>query len=106
LTAGHSRDSAVAAFAESLANSSPESAAKWLETVTDEEMRNSRLEMTAQRWLQTDEPAARQWIAQSALPPETKQQLLKSQDAQNAANGPMIRPGMDPRLLRRYGFGP
>ena len=47
-------------------------------TMTDERTRNSRLESIAQNWLGQDSTAAKNWLARSTLPVETKERLLRS----------------------------
>ena len=58
------------------AYSSPELAAPWAETLTDQNNRNSQIENVARHWLQTDRPAAEAWLAKVNLPDDRKQQLL------------------------------
>ena len=76
LPAGASREAAVQAYVSQLAYSSPELAAPWAETLTDENLRNNQIENVARRWLETDRPAAEAWLAKVNLPDDRKQRLL------------------------------
>ena len=51
LPAGASREAAVQAYVGQLSYSSPELAAPWAETLTDQNNRNSQVENIARRWL-------------------------------------------------------
>jgi hypothetical protein len=64
------------AYADTLANSNPQTAIGWIDSVANEDLRHGQLESVARRWLTSDAPAARAWIESSSLPPETKSQLL------------------------------
>ena len=61
----------------SLAYSSPELAAPWAETLTDQNIRNSQIENVARHWLENDRSAAEAWLAKVNLPDDRKQRLLK-----------------------------
>jgi hypothetical protein len=54
----------------------PAQAAAWVNTISDEKIRNARMQEVAVAWLKKDATAARAWIAQSSLPASTKEQLL------------------------------
>ena len=62
---------------DSVAYQYPETAARWAETISDENQRKYRLENAARRWLEQDEEAARVWIASSSLPEDAKKRLLE-----------------------------
>jgi hypothetical protein len=47
-----------------------------VQTISDTDMRNSRLESLLGSWLKADANAATAWIGASALPEETKMRLL------------------------------
>jgi hypothetical protein len=91
-------------------NYSPETAVQWLQTIGDDNIRNSRSEMIARRWLDSDPQAARQWINQSSLSPELKENLLNAPQPGFGPGPTTIRPSpgfrMDPRLMQRYGIRP
>jgi hypothetical protein len=76
LPADPSRDQAIETLVNVASHERPEIAAQWLDSLPNENARRSRAEMIAQRWLQTDEAAARAWINQSSLPQESKNRLL------------------------------
>jgi hypothetical protein len=77
LPAGASRESAVQAYVSQLTQASPELAAPWAETLTDQNTRFNQMENVARRWLDTDRPAAEAWLAKVNLPDDRKQGLLK-----------------------------
>ena len=54
----------------------PAASFRWAETVSDEGIRNQKLEHTAMLWLARNPALARQAIAQSRLPEEIKNQLV------------------------------
>ena len=75
LPAGASREAAVQTYVSQLCYSSPELAAPWAETLTDQNNRNSQIENIARRWLQTDRSAAETWLAKASLPDDRKKRL-------------------------------
>ncbi len=77
LPAGASREAAAQAYVGRVAYSSPELAAPWAETLTDQNLRNSQIENVARHWLENDRPAAEAWLAKVNLPEDRKQRLLK-----------------------------
>ena len=74
--AGASREAAVQAYVSRISYSSPELAAPWAETLTDQNQRNNQIENVARHWLQADRPAAEAWLAKVNLPDDRKQRLL------------------------------
>jgi len=76
LTPGAGSDIAIAAYVEKVSVQFPEMAAEWANEIRDAKLRQQRLENLAESWLQSDPPAARQWLAQSNLPQEVKTRLL------------------------------
>jgi hypothetical protein len=79
LPAGKSRESVITAFTDSMQYQYPEVAVPWIETLSDDGMRNSRLENALSRWLVTDDEAARAYVQRSTLPEATKKRLLNRQ---------------------------
>jgi len=77
LPAGASREAAVQAYIGQLTYSSPEVAAPWAETLTDQNARFSQIENVASNWLKADRPSAEAWLAKVNLPDDRKQRLLK-----------------------------
>ncbi len=76
LAPGRSRDSAIAGYVGTVADSDPQKATQWVAAIVDEKTRLSVMEWIARPWLRMDEAAARAWIEQSELSQETKQELL------------------------------
>lgn len=73
---GETHDSAAAAYAGKLAASSPSTAAQWVESIENQDLRDREMERLAERWLAMDAKAARVWIEKAALAQETKDRLL------------------------------
>jgi hypothetical protein len=61
----------------SLEEFSPELAAPWAETLTDQNTRFNQMENIARQWLNTRRSAAEVWLAKVNLPDDRKQRLLK-----------------------------
>jgi hypothetical protein len=78
LPENRSRDSAVIAFCSVIDGTDPAASFKWAETISDESIRNQRLQRTAESWLMESPAAARQYIARSNLPGDIKKQLLSA----------------------------
>ena len=76
-----SRDSAVIAFCSVIDGEDPAASFRWAETVSDEAIRNQKLERTAMLWLARSPALARQAIARSSLPEEIKNQLVAGASA-------------------------
>ena len=74
--AGASRDAAVSSFAQQVATSDPEGAAKWAETIGDTKMRQSEMERVANQWMRSNNVAAMSWIRNTNLPEDVKNRLL------------------------------
>ena len=70
-------EAAVQAYIGQLAYASPEVAAPWVESITDQNTRFSQIETIARNWLQADRPSAEAWLAKVNLPDDRKQRLLK-----------------------------
>jgi hypothetical protein len=69
-----SRDQAIDEY---LATADPGTAAQWLQSLARSDRTNERLERTAEQWLRTNPDAAAAWLAQSSLPPDRKEWLLR-----------------------------
>lgn len=76
LSARAGSDVAIAAYVEKLAVQFPEMAVEWAQEIRSPVLRDERLVHLAELWLHHDAPAARQWIDQAPLAPETKARLL------------------------------
>jgi hypothetical protein len=74
LPGGTSRDQAIDVY---LAASDPATAARWLQSLARSDRTNERLERTAEQWLRTNPGAAAAWLAETNLPPERKEWLLR-----------------------------
>jgi len=64
-------------YVGNLAYSSPEVAAPWAETLTDQNTRFNQIENIARHWLEADRPTAEAWLAKVNLPDDRRQRLLK-----------------------------
>lgn len=74
---GEMRDSATQAYLWTNRDTAPQSAVSLAEAITDDRDRNRTIMMTAGRWMQEDETAARSYIQQStALSDRAKDRLL------------------------------
>ena len=73
---GESHDAALGTFVNKLAPASPETAAVWVDAISNDELRQQQSESVAHAWLARDAAAARAWIVAGALPEATKQRLL------------------------------
>lgn len=78
LVAGTARDSAIVGFVSAVDGHDPGLGTLWAATMTDPERRLRTVEGVAARWLQSDAPAARDWILGSDLPPEAKSRLMQA----------------------------
>jgi hypothetical protein len=76
LSPGEGRDAAVKRYAAQVFESDPEAALIWAGSLGVAEERTSEVEQLARRYLRNDPARAKRWIAASALPPETREQLL------------------------------
>jgi hypothetical protein len=77
LPAGRSRDKAVQAYVNMASQEDPVGGLRWAEAIHDESVYQSTLQSIGLNWLRTDEAAARKWIADSRLPDNIKNNLLK-----------------------------
>ena len=77
LPQGSFRDIAVESYVTSILPAAPDTAATWAMEIRDPNRRSESLERVASLWLEVDAPAAKAWIPQSALAPETKNRLLQ-----------------------------
>ena len=77
LPAGKSREQAVQSYVSQISHSNPELAAPWVDSITNEQQRWSQMEQIARNWMRNDSNAARTWLANSSLPDDRKQRLLK-----------------------------
>lgn len=73
---GESHDAALGTFVNKLAPALPETAAVWVDAISNDELRQQQSESVAQAWLARDAAAARAWIVAGSLPEATKQRLL------------------------------
>jgi hypothetical protein len=78
LPSGQGRDSAVQKYAPRVFDSDPEAALAWSESIGNESNRLSQMEYLARRYLRNSPEQARRWIANSSLPPERKEAMLKA----------------------------
>ncbi|MBI4657710.1 MAG: hypothetical protein HY735_02470 [Verrucomicrobia bacterium] len=76
LPAGTRRDEWAGLFAAQIVRLAPGVAMDWAESISDPASRNRQSEAVALAWLDLDPATARERLAQSALPDETKQRLL------------------------------
>ncbi len=74
LPAGALRQSAIEAYADAANRWTPDLAAKQSMNLTDEAVRDQKVEAAVRRWLEVDAAAARRWIKSSDLPPQMKAQ--------------------------------
>ena len=72
-------------YTQRIAETDPAAAVQWVQTISDTDMRNSRLESLLGSWLKADANAATAWIGASALPEETKMRLLPKLSLRYAA---------------------
>ena len=72
LPPGKGHDQAAQALAQQMAQTDPASAARWVDTIQDENMWRNTAQQVAFQWLRTDASAAKQWVAQSQLPAQFK----------------------------------
>ncbi|MGB0744108.1 MAG: hypothetical protein ACPGSB_06240 [Opitutales bacterium] len=69
------RDYAVNGFALRLSREDPESAVIWAETIADDGLRQQAITQAGRAWFRINSEAATQWLADSELPDEIKQQV-------------------------------
>jgi hypothetical protein len=77
LEAGAMRDSAASQYARDVVKENPATAMEWAQSIGDEGIRMESVVGTARHWLQRDEDAAREWLANAGLSPEVVEQINK-----------------------------
>ena len=77
LPPGYTRDEATQVYLDGLLIGSPREAARWVRSLPRSERTDELIEKTARRYLQTNPDAAAQWLQDSTLPPDRKEQLLR-----------------------------
>ena len=77
MSPGYARDQAMDIYLDGLLIGSPMEAARWVRSLPRSERTNELLEKTARRLLLTHPDTGADWIEQSTLPPERKEQLLR-----------------------------
>jgi len=78
LPKGESRDEAAQRYASQVFETDPEAALAWAGSIGNEENRISQMQSFAQQYLRTSPEKAKRWIANSSLPLEKQEQLLKA----------------------------
>ena len=74
---GYARDQATDIYLDGLLIGSPMEAARWVRSLPRSERNNELLEKTARRLLMTHPDIGADWLEQSTLPRERKEQLLR-----------------------------
>ena len=62
-------------YATTVAEKDPKGALAWANTITDKERQQRAVENVVRTWVKQDAPAAKEWIAQSALTDEVKARI-------------------------------
>ncbi|HEX5176978.1 MAG TPA: hypothetical protein VFV83_08115 [Chthoniobacteraceae bacterium] len=62
-------------YAWNVLRADPEAALAWAGTISQEAQRTRAIESLVRSWMRRDAPAARDWVAQSSLPPQLKTRL-------------------------------
>ena len=78
LPGGPEKDNALANGAEVLSKDEPQNAVQWIAQISDEKKRNAAYESLAKKWLDSAPAAARAWIEDAPLSPESKAKLLNT----------------------------
>jgi len=78
LPASKGQDRAMQSFVSQISWQFPEIAAPFADKLSDPNQRNSMVENLARQWLRMDRQSAETWLAQTSLPDDRKQQLLKT----------------------------
>ena len=76
LAAGVETDGTRARFAQAVVRSNPLEAVAWANTITDPKARTASLGEVVGSWMRSDADAAKQWVAASPLPAETKTEIM------------------------------
>jgi hypothetical protein len=63
---------AAGSLARQLAMNDPAAAIKWVDTIQDDKIWQNTAQQIAWQWLRINAPAAKAWVAQSALPEDFK----------------------------------
>ncbi len=71
-------DNAVAAYAQKLALEFPETAARWIQEIKSDTLREQQMENLGELWLRNDATAAKAWLASSSLSDAVKSRLRGS----------------------------
>ena len=74
---GKSHDHAVQSLAQQIAQTDPANAARWVDTIQDENIWRSAAMIDRLAMVRVDEAAAKAWVAQSQLPDEFKQNFAQ-----------------------------
>jgi hypothetical protein len=75
LPEGTTRDAALKSYVESIAYWTPDKAAEITGLINDQTTRNESLDITMRSWSETDPATARNWLAKSNVPEESKARL-------------------------------
>lgn len=78
LPVGTETDEPRARFARAIVRTDPTSAIAWSNTISDPKARTESLGDVVGSWMRSDAPAAKQWVASSPLPDETKKEILSA----------------------------
>jgi hypothetical protein len=76
LPAGPFRESAVQSYVEAVNNWAPDLGAKQAITLTDESVRNQKVETCVKHWMELDPISAQQWVKKANLPKYFKTRYL------------------------------
>jgi len=76
LPSGASRDTAVAAYSRRIFSTDPQTAASWIETIGNQNLREAQLESMVVGWLHSDPASAAAWLSHSSLSAEARARLL------------------------------
>jgi hypothetical protein len=66
----------VAAYSRRIFSSDPQTAAGWIETIDNQNLREAQLESLVVGWLHADPASASAWLSHSSLSPEARARLL------------------------------
>lgn len=78
LPADKGQERAIQNYVNQISWQFPDIAAPFVDKLADPNQRNSAIENVARGWLQIDRKAAETWLAQTQLPDDRKQRLLKT----------------------------
>ena len=92
LPAGAETDEPRARFARSVVGTDPAGAIAWSNSITDPKARTESLGEVVGSWMRRDADAAKQWVASSPLPAETKTEIMAAA-AQRGGGGPGFQGG-------------